>query len=31
MKSAGSATEEHHFELGLEALLDGLARRFKLK
>ncbi len=31
MNSAGATTEDHHFELGLEALLDGLARRFKLK
>jgi AcrR family transcriptional regulator len=30
-KSLASMTEEHHFESGLDALLDGLAKRFKLK
>lgn len=30
-KSMGFMTEEHHFESGLDALLDGLAKRFKVK
>jgi AcrR family transcriptional regulator len=30
-QSSGSTTEDHHFELGLEALLDGLAKRFKVR
>ena len=30
VKNAGFMTEDHHFDIGLEALLDGLARRFKL-
>jgi AcrR family transcriptional regulator len=30
-KSLGFMTEEHQFESGLEALLEGLAKRFKLK
>ncbi len=31
VKNSTFMTEESHFEIGLEALLDGLARRFKLK
>ena len=31
VKSSGSTSEEQHFDLGLDALLDGLAKRFKLK
>ena len=31
MKSAGFLTQDYHFEIGLDALLDGLAKRFKLK
>jgi AcrR family transcriptional regulator len=31
MRHAGFMTEDHHFEVGLEALLDGLSKRFKLK
>jgi AcrR family transcriptional regulator len=31
MKHAGFMTEARHFEVGLDALLDGLAKRFKLK
>jgi AcrR family transcriptional regulator len=30
-RNSSFMTKEHHFEIGLEALLDGLARRFKLK
>jgi AcrR family transcriptional regulator len=31
LKSAGFMTQDHHFDIGLDALLDGLAKRFKLK
>jgi AcrR family transcriptional regulator len=31
VKSAGFMTDDSHFEIGLEALLDGLSKRFKLK
>jgi AcrR family transcriptional regulator len=31
VKSSGFLTEDHHFDIGLDALLDGLAKRFKLK
>lgn len=31
LKNSGYVTEEHHFDVGLDALLDGLAKRFKLK
>jgi len=31
MKNSGFMTEDHHFDVGLDALLDGLAKRFKLK
>ncbi len=31
VKSSGFMTEEHHFDIGLDALLDGLTKRFKLK
>jgi AcrR family transcriptional regulator len=30
-RSLGFMTEDHHFESGLDALLDGLAKRFKLR
>jgi hypothetical protein len=31
MKNSGFMTEDYHFDIGLDALLDGLAKRFKLK
>jgi len=31
MKNSGFMTEDHHFNVGLDALLDGLAKRFELK
>jgi len=31
VKSAGFMTDDDRFDIGLDALLDGLARRFKLK
>jgi AcrR family transcriptional regulator len=31
MKHSDFMSEEHHFDVGLDALLDGLAKRFKLK
>jgi AcrR family transcriptional regulator len=31
VKNSGFMTQDHHFDLGLDALLDGLAKRFKLK
>lgn len=31
MKHSGFMTEDRHFDIGLEALLDGLSKRFKLK
>ncbi|HLK92308.1 MAG TPA: TetR/AcrR family transcriptional regulator [Polyangia bacterium] len=31
MHSAGASTEDEQFALGLDALLDGLAKRFKLR
>ena len=30
-KNPGFLTQDRHFDIGLDALLDGLARRFKLK
>jgi AcrR family transcriptional regulator len=30
-RNGGFTTEDHHFDIGLDALLDGLAKRFKLK
>jgi AcrR family transcriptional regulator len=30
-KSSGFMTRDYHFDIGLDALLDGLAKRFKLK
>ncbi|MFL5307525.1 MAG: TetR/AcrR family transcriptional regulator [Polyangia bacterium] len=31
VKNAGFMTEDRHFDIGLDALLDGLAKRFKLR
>jgi AcrR family transcriptional regulator len=31
VKNSGFMTEDYHFDVGLDALLDGLAKRFKLK
>lgn len=31
MKHSGFTTEDRHFDVGLDALLDGLSKRFKLK
>lgn len=31
VKSSGFMTEEPHFDIGLDALLDGLSKRYKLK
>jgi AcrR family transcriptional regulator len=31
VKNSGFMTEDHHFDVGLDALLDGLAKRFELK
>ena len=30
VKNSGFMTEDRHFDIGLDALLDGLAKRFKL-
>jgi len=31
MKHSTFMTEDRHFDIGLDALLDGLSKRFKLK
>jgi AcrR family transcriptional regulator len=31
LKHSGFLTQDHHFDIGLDALLDGLTKRFKLK
>jgi hypothetical protein len=31
VKHSGFMTEDHHFDVGLDALLDGLAKRFQLR